>query len=93
MRSNQEGCDMLEHLLHYKINIVLLHPTLFMSKVNYALSASPNNQVSPTSIDNYFFCFYNKYTGVKGIFVLQWGGHHPVEAVKHRSSLQKAHLV
>lgn len=78
MQGNQEGCDMLKHLLHSKINTVLLpdtsthtplHPST--SKVSYALSASPNKQVSPTSFDTFFFCFYNKYTGVKGIFVLE----------------------
>lgn len=90
----QEGCDMLKLLLHYKMKTVLLpDPLPTMSKVNYALSASPNKQISPRSVDIFFSCFYNKYTAVRGIFILEWGDHHPVEAVKNRSSLQKAHWV
>lgn len=59
MQDNQEGCDMLKHLLHYKMNKVMLHdpPPPNMSKVNSALSASPNNPVSPTDFDTFFSCF------------------------------------
>lgn len=84
----KEGCDMLRVLLHYKIKRVLFSdPLPTMSKVNNALLASPNKQISPTSFDIFSSCFYNKYTGLRGIFMLEWEGHHPVEAVKPRSSL------
>lgn len=46
---------MLKLLLHYKMKTVLLPgPLPTMSKVNYALSASPSKQISPTSFDFFF---------------------------------------
>lgn len=87
----QEGRGMLKHLLHDKMKIILLpDPFPTMSKVNCALSASPNKQNSPRF---YIFssCFYNKYTAVKGIFMLEWGVTIHWRPVKHRFSLLKAH--
>lgn len=55
---------MFELLLHYKMKTVLLpRPLPTMSKVNYALSASPSKQISPTSFDFFSIVFITNILG------------------------------